>query len=361
MPVPNTSYIATRSGPTTPGILSRSPSRHRHSHSSRNVTGNSKSYTHLAFADTVEAGLRRTSKSSTGLLNTSGNNLRHKTASKPRGKTTRRKADNDSEWLHRAGTAIATEARESKGQSWLASRASSTSLLARGTGSDEDEDDEGEDRVGATYQKLSPSASRLHSVRGSRRGSKVDHAAEGLTSSTAASSRHGSRSSLALDEIGGYFGNRRSGKDTPVGPDFVDGFHDEDSGDEDTAEQGIIAEQADEEVVARLAKEKGFGVGGLVDKLVGLSMFSESGAESDDADEVQSKGMQENRSERPTTMHYPRENVKSQAISPSGEEPSDSSLLKAGSGSSNEVPKGEEATAWTDAAWLLSVASKVLF
>ncbi|KAL7268158.1 hypothetical protein RUND412_009227 [Rhizina undulata] len=85
----SSSYIQGASAPTTPGILSRSPSFSR----SRG------SYIELPK-----------SKSSSQLLERSSS----------------------SEWMHRTGVALTSEARESKGQSWLVSRASSTSLVNDG-------------------------------------------------------------------------------------------------------------------------------------------------------------------------------------------------------------------------------------
>lgn len=59
--------------------------------------------------------------------------------------------EDDSEWLHRAGIALSSGTRESKGQSWLLSRASSTSLVDAG---DESSDGEPQKVKRQSYQDL---------------------------------------------------------------------------------------------------------------------------------------------------------------------------------------------------------------
>lgn len=111
-------------GPTTPGILSRSPSTtrlrsHRAQYQDEPPFPKSKSSSQLLPPHPRQA-------------------LR---ALKPRTQLQRpqQSSKSSTDWLLRAGAVLASEARESKGQSWLASRASSTSLV--GYDDDDDHDD----------------------------------------------------------------------------------------------------------------------------------------------------------------------------------------------------------------------------
>ncbi|EAS33061.3 uncharacterized protein CIMG_04085 [Coccidioides immitis RS] len=114
--LPTTSYYSTSSVPTTPPVLS----------DSRNL-----SFTNLNKK-------RKSSKtaplSDTGLdlLNTQRPPHHHRTRShNARERLPRvRNHHEDNEWLLRAGLALATSAREEKGQSWLVKRESSTSLVS---------------------------------------------------------------------------------------------------------------------------------------------------------------------------------------------------------------------------------------
>lgn len=340
---PRSSYIAGRSAPTTPGILSRasSPKRTRQ-HRLGDTGASSKSYTHLAFADTVDAGLRRAASAKFNGLTQQGN----ATTSKQKKRATRSKGAGDGgEWMHRAGTAITSEARESKGQSWLVSRASSTSLLAQAGAEDDDYERKDEGYGG----KRSHNTSRAHSARTSRRASRVGSRAD-LAAMTPVS-RITSKSSLD-DEDSGYFGGReqRTGAARLAGPDFVNGFDDDDE-DEDDDEDVREAKRLDEEVVARLTKERGFGMGGLVDRLVGWTLFPEP----DLGERTGAGGDHEIEADVLDRSH------KQRSASAALTEREDKERLENTAHRSSDVVHGDEGSGWNDAAWLLSVASKVLF
>ena len=319
---PRTSYIAQRSAPTTPGILSLSQGRSN----SRNGRRAKPIYAYDEyFTSTHPVGDIPKAKSTTALLPgvnfvdqpKTRHHARKGTAPLPL-RTRHHTASTDSEWYHRAGLAIASEARDSKGQSWLVRRESSTSLTI---------DDErpmallsGEDLdSGADYfpkpfsPRISRAPSRLHSrvpslapsARQSRRNSRASSRVD-LTMTPAPLP-----SALEIDL---------------VEPDFVEG--DESSG--------------DEEEVARLARERG---GGWMDRLIGWSLFAvdESGESEDDEGSVT---MEEVWARRDGDARTRRE-----GIVPIGGE--DDGVV------TSEPP--EEGGGWQDAAWLLSVASKALF
>ncbi len=164
----------------------------------------------------------------------------------------------DSEWLLRAGALIACSTAESKGQSWLATRESSTSLVDARDGSDDEdggyahaEADVADDEFSPVSRRNSASrsgpVSRFASARSSRRGSRV-----GLGASTPLGARFGEE-----EERGeGYF---------VQGPDFVDAVDGED--------EEVEREEVDERELQRLTREKGFALGGLLDRVIGWSMF----------------------------------------------------------------------------------------
>lgn len=142
----STSYIQGKSAPSTPSLLARSPRS-----SSRQGGGvggggamtprgrgtaspnlpKSKSATHISSRSksgtTTPGGYRRATKKEELLV---VEETHRATAAN----------DNSSDWAFRAGVLLSSDAREQKGQSWLVSRASSTSLEHRGQTGDDDED-----------------------------------------------------------------------------------------------------------------------------------------------------------------------------------------------------------------------------
>ncbi|KAK9778815.1 hypothetical protein SCAR479_04438 [Seiridium cardinale] len=322
----NVSYLQGKSAPTTPRLLARSPagpnSRSRRSsmHGVKPETlTKSKSASHLAgFND------RQTHKSSGTFTPT----------------TRRRKEEsavlsiedrNDSDWMLRAGALISTEMRESKGQAWLINRQSSTSLTGL-----RDAEEEAFARELAREREL---ASRRESRRGSI-------APEDITTSptsrlgSRSHSRKGSRNiprTPLRDQLENYFGHHETAvsEEYMQGPDFV-------SLDEKLEAIEIDTSQADEAAVRRLVKRENAGMGTWMGNLIGWSLFSvEEQEESDAADGEESDGDE-------SESHLSRSASSRQL-----------DRVSAASEPQLPPPKANEG-GWNDAAWLLSVASKVL-
>ncbi|EOD47536.1 hypothetical protein UCRNP2_5760 [Neofusicoccum parvum UCRNP2] len=364
---PHSSYIQPKTAPTTPGILSRSPSRHRNGghvhyvHDSYFTTplspdsGFSKSKSDAALhGEHLPGGPRHHHRKHTapGSINIS-NTGRKVTTPKPH-----HTREASSDWLYRAGLAIASETRESKGQSWLTRRESSTSLVRQQEdgGSDSDDGNRGSaghpSRSHSTffaddeYSPVTPKSrggSRVGSAFNSRRGSRVGSRVElrGLTGLTAKdAARAPGAAAYAVEGDDEYFGELHP-SDIPLEPDFVE-----------SDEEGV----GDEEEVARLARERGFGLGNWMDRLIGWTLFSveEDGEETDEEDEhvteQEEQGEEVKRRREEELQRRRDERARIQAASSAAKE-------------KKELPlpgQGEGEGGWQDAAWLLSVASKVL-
>ncbi|TDZ23219.1 hypothetical protein Cob_v003721 [Colletotrichum orbiculare MAFF 240422] len=323
----HTSYLQGKSAPTTPGLLTRSPAR-SNSHARRSSVPHaelpkSKSATHLAPAANDRKAHYRKSVSGT---------------TSP---TVRRRKDdlpvkdpNDSDWLLRTGALISNESREFKGQAWLVSRASSTSLTGM-----RDAEEEAFERELAREREL---ASR----RGSRRGSLVDldgsytHSARPSRPGSRSASRVGPRSQVMTpmdrhsDE--GYFPRHHESEDIIPGPDFVNLDENLEAFDFDTT-------QDDEAAVRRLVKGERAGAGSWVGNILGWPLFAveENEEETDDEDlsseDDETDEAHEIRSW--SARHFEgAPNGLDERIPP---------------------PKANQG-GWQDAAWLLSVATKVL-
>ncbi|KAI2610991.1 uncharacterized protein GGS25DRAFT_176849 [Hypoxylon fragiforme] len=314
----NVSYLQGKSAPTTPRLL-QSPSRTR---------ANSPSRRRASAHDVLNANLPK-SKSTTHLTASHA----RRTGLGPSSPLPRHhalpnaKEGGDNDWVLRTGALISSGTRESKGQAWLISRESSTSL----TGMHNVEDE--------AYERELARERELASRRSSRRGS-LTNAEEDVFPLT---SRHGSRSHSRIGNIthlrtpgersaqDGYFGQEVSGEESIQGPDFVGLDEKLESFELDTSIE-------DEAAVRRLVYRKNGGVGSWM-----WSLFSveENDEDSDAADGDLSDGETEG-------SHLPRSastadfegfsNVPEERIPP---------------------PKLDEG-GWQDAAWLLTVASKVL-
>lgn len=360
---PHSSYIQPKTAPTTPGILSRSPSRPRHSGHVHYVhdgyfggplspagSGINKSKSDAALHGDIAYFPRHHRRKHTappGSIVNISNTGRKLTTPKQQHHT--REASSD--WLYRAGLAIASETRESKGQSWLSRRESSTSLVRQqGDGDGSDADDAGSNPAGSghpsrshstffaddEYSPITPKSrggSRTGSAFNSRRGSRVGSRAElrALTGLTAIPPGD------SVEE--GYLGDQHQ-PGIPLEPDFVE-----------SDEEGL----GDEEEVARLAQEGGYGLGGWMEKLIGWSLFSveEDGEETDEEDQVteqETQGEDAKKRREEELKRRREERARIQAASSAAKE-------------KKELPQpsqGEGEGGWQDAAWLLSVASKVL-
>lgn len=264
-------------------------------------------------------------------------------------------ASKDDDWLTRAGLATTSMLRESKGQSWLVSRDSSTSLLADENASDNDGNDNdgyellddsmmrnlnspSHQRLHFGDDELSPETPRAMSRWGSRFGSRT---------TSARNSRRGSRAeldhlpTLVASRQEDYFTamSKAAEYESTVEPDFVD------------PPDAMFASETDaEQEIARLAKERSFGFGGVVDRLVGWSLFSvdedRDATDVEDDDAVGTKGTDEGTDGTSSLARRARQRH-ADAQMQSSQEP-------------QAERRDEDKGAWSDAAWLLSVASKVI-
>ncbi|KAK0639266.1 hypothetical protein B0T16DRAFT_395025 [Cercophora newfieldiana] len=334
------SYLQGKSAPATPRLLSRSPGRspaHSRSQgtsvpSSANRLPKSKSATHLP---PTSASWQRSSQQ-----------LYHATS--PTAK--RRSHDpfiardrTDSDWMLRAGALISTETRESKGQAWLISRASSTSLAGM-----HPEDDAFDRELALEREQYIPSrnGSRRHS-RGPAPEDGGDHMSSPPYSryGSRSHSRVGSRSQMMTplelrSAEDGYFPATSEYDAYISGPDFVNLDEALEAVDE---EVDTIIE--DEAYVRRLVKKGNGGMGSWFGSVLGVQLFSveENSDESDDGDGDSTEG------ELDEAEGQPRRSSSNRRLD----------------GMMTELdarvppPKAEEG-GWHDAAWLLTVASKVI-
>ncbi|KAJ9141968.1 DUF3984 domain-containing protein [Pleurostoma richardsiae] len=356
----STSYLQGKSAPTTPGLLSHSPARSsshaRHAFSAiDDLPKRSKSATHLAprgrqahSPATAASRRRRRKNDEAGGLSASDRN--------------------DSDWLLRAGALISSETRESKGQSWLASRASSTSLTGMHREEDDDQEAEG-DEDGDPWVREREAATSYSSRRASRRGS-LAFAEEETSAISPAGSRLGSRSHSRVGRSGGsrshpltplerhsaegYFSRQHGAADEEQhlhpGPDFVnlDEKLEAVSEERDTS-------QEDEVYVRRLVKSGGpAGVGSWFGNMLGWKLFSvdEDGEEEESSDEDGEDGTESGDGA-----------AEDAASASTGRRASSVGSRFEGvvTGPDERIPppKADEG-GWQDAAWLLTVASKVL-
>lgn len=176
--------------------------------------------------------------------------------------------------------------------------------------------------------------SRTQSRRGSR-GSRLDASGFGMTASFGVP--------LQPRESGeGYF-------DSALGaePDFVDPSE---------LDVAVAAAEngADEEEVRRLANQRGFGFGGVLDRLVGWTLFNVDEDREESEKEEQSEDGEEARRRREREIQRRRELLESAASSSAlATQARENETLEA-------AREGEQAGGWHDAAWFLSVASKVI-
>lgn len=252
-------------------------------------------------------------------------------------RTTSRAREADDDWLTRTRASTSALLQESKGQSWLASRASSTSLAHLDS---DDDDDEGYEEMAAMSASkpalgrpddiLSPGAPRVKSpMWGSRYGSRA---------ASRRTSRRGSMTALRTstagphggDVIAGYFDENPLA--LPTEPDFVD------------MEEG---DTGDESEVARLTGNRSFGLGGIVDTLMGFHLFKVEEHEETTEDEADRTDHSEGGADGRMVAEAERKRKEKERLTSPPPPP----------GGDGEQGEG----GWSDAAWLLSVASKAMF
>ncbi|KAK0934461.1 hypothetical protein LTR29_013988 [Friedmanniomyces endolithicus] len=357
----HSSYIQGKSAPSTPRILSRTPSRrHLGGGLSRRGSlydddvqyqyGGVRQESFAAYRADMGSGRIPKAKSEAALFTQQprflGDGLPMRKKQLQRGSKTgtstpRRKSGlrlHEEDWFARASAATHDIVQEAKGQSWLASRNSSTTLTH--LESDGDEDDEGYEemaalsasnvRSGGPSAALSPSASRVKSpMWGSRYGSR---------SASRRTSRRGSftgtRTPLAAPgilDMTSYFTGDPLG--VPIEPDFVIAEADDGEGRDEEGE------------VARLSDQHSYGLGGIVDRLMHFNLFSVAERDEIVTDEEDRRtGTENERDQRRAAGAKQKRNEGRVVVPP------------APSGGGEQGEGG-----WQDAAWLLSVASKAIF
>ncbi|KAK4166174.1 hypothetical protein QBC43DRAFT_21131 [Cladorrhinum sp. PSN259] len=353
------SYLEGKSVPTTPRLLSRSPgpaNTGKRTKRGNSVPGlregsdgaripKSKSAVHLRSPTSARRSIHHHHNN-----NNNHPHHHHKASSSDR---------SDSDWLLRCGALISTETRESKGQAWLVSRASSTSLAGNNT-TEEDV---------AFERELARERHQHGSRRASRRNS-LHNAIDDDNISSPAYSRFGSRSHSRVDSMtpgrttafaedyfssGNGSGTRSSADDreaaedeeAAAGPDFVnleDKLESLDLGD-----GGAVDGLDDEVYVRRLVKGNGSGgMGSWIGNVLGVKLFAveedeeeESSDEYDEGEEYE-EGAELDESRRVSSLRR-LQNATMATVDTASIPP----------------PKTDEG-GWHDAAWLLTVASKVL-
>lgn len=334
----STSYMQGKSAPTTPSLLARSPVRP----TATNKKGAPSPYGHGAASPSLAK-----SKSATNIstrpksgTTTPGGYRRgsRKDLSRDLQPSAAPPVRVDSDWLLRAGVLISSETRESKGQSWLVSRASSTSLDRLENDDNNEKDIFGRERI--ARENL------MSSRHTSRRGSLAFLLEDDESPfPSRQGSGHASRSQLVTPgeraTMEGYFAGQAMGEDEFIpGPDFVNlnekleaaGFEGDMNLDDETA-------------VRRLVKSRHGRSHAWYANVLGWTLFAvqENDDEDDEAEgEAATDGEAEDylsetsAADRNFELRFASLS-ESQRLSP---------------------PKSDDA-GWKDAAWLLSVASKV--
>lgn len=243
------SYLSSFSVPGSPGVLSQSRSGSRTRH------GRSKS---SSRSQDAKDGRRTPTPRS-----------RHQTSNSTGGGGSGRP---DQEWMLRTGIALASSTREEKGQSWLVKRESSTSLASE-----------------ANYE-----TTHAHAPSGPRNTSQKSRS--GVSTPSGATSRRGSRSHAPSRRssrpdltMSGLEMTPHTRVATPAGevrdfiPDAVDERiraemdlmqQDLDEYASETDDESFdSADEIDEKELQRLTRERGFGLGSWLDRMVEWTLF----------------------------------------------------------------------------------------
>ncbi|CAD6505218.1 BgTH12-00711 [Blumeria graminis f. sp. triticale] len=336
---PHISYLEGYSPPTTPALLARSASYTSTRRLAQPELPKSKSSTHLLAVRQLRSGTstpgRRKLRRSTRRLETSP--------------TPPFFSDdqNDPAWILRTGASMASSARESKGQAWLVSRASSTSM----TRLRDDEYEEYENEYAWSQRHQSQRASLRGSVMGEMDRevslAAMKHLNLRLTSGHASrsASRFGSRcpsrnqlphTPPMTAEFDAYFDYKDFTRDDFSGaePDFVnvDETFDDETDREDEAE------------IKRLTRANTQGVGGWVKKMLGWRSFPTEEESEEIDDELFMDNMDD--VENMEHMEYTEKIYEVAKCTLDLEVPA--------------PPKDSEASVWQDTVWFLRMATNVL-
>jgi hypothetical protein len=363
----HSSYLQGKSAPTTPGILSRNSSRRQlHGLSRRSSIYDNPSDEHASYE---YAGVVRESTGGTSVEISSGRvpkakseaalliqrnrmvqqgidsrkQSRHHSrrgtgnggSTTPRATPRVKGAEDD--WVTRTGATANAILQESKGQSWLSTRPSATSFAQMQDSTDDD--DEGYEEMAA----LSTSTTRLAddeltpvNTRTGGWGSRYGSRSGSRRTSRRGSLTAGSRTPLApLKTLNGSEEFFEEYSPSPVEPDFVDSEEELDS--------------QDEAAMARITEGNSFGLGGMVDRLMNFNLFKVEEKEETTDDEGGIIGPE---TEEQATLRRAAEAKRKK-------EAKENLAARRANAEAGRAEQGEGG--WSDAAWLLSVASKVIF
>jgi len=177
---------------------------------------------------------------------------------------------------------------DSKGQGWLSQRASSTSLVGLGN-----EDEDGREQFGGNGDRATPWEVRRRRLElDARSRSRVASARTSRVPSRAQSTRASrSNSGVGMDGLGMTSGRALQVEERDYFGKMVEDLdHDDPDELEDSVEalynvedEGLDADEEEDEL-ARLTKERSFGLGSFVDRFMAWTIFSPSNG-NDDTDE----------------------------------------------------------------------------
>ncbi|RKF75365.1 hypothetical protein GcM3_085009 [Golovinomyces cichoracearum] len=320
----HSNYMSDRSIPTTPSILSRTPSCTFTHKTPRTNFPKSKSSSHLL-----------TSKASSVGINSG--------RGRPKNETRSRSLSHhrsDSVWLLRAGAVMISSAREAKGQDWLVSRASSTSIRRL----QEDDHKEWE----RAYLRESEHQSKLSSARGSTLGDN--------SSGYSSPKRSMSMNISPTSRIENYPLSRRESKilslNSPMTKEPDNYFEWKDFSDENKflqepelldTEYVCEDEEAidqDEAIVKDFSRAYNKGIGGWVEKILKRRLFTMD----DEIDDIDT----DDESEKVYSTDLSKPSLQSFDIATF---PVDIDVPPAQDG---------DVSVWEDAVWFLNVAMKAL-
>ncbi|PYI22090.1 hypothetical protein BO99DRAFT_327018, partial [Aspergillus violaceofuscus CBS 115571] len=285
------SYLASFSVPGTPGVLShshsRSGSRTRHYPRSK-----SSSRIHHASDPNLQA-----RGASSPLHHHHHQHQPHQPHHTNHSTRTRHPANHhqDTEWMLRAGIALASSTREEKGQSWLVKRQSSTSLVS---------DDHqlsldffnhnhnhnrhhhpswshgGSPRHGRSGRST-PAAANSRSRRASRRTAELQTSTSTSTNSSTQKTEEQQQQQQTRHFIPDFVDERIRAEMASIQRDENAAF-DEEEGEDDLSsftsdypylDSGDESDEIDEQELQRLTRERGFGLGSWIDRMVEWTLF----------------------------------------------------------------------------------------